>query len=54
LAKSQAVVEIMGKLQRALGSDLREHGHVGAADEALSVAFTELRGAGVTTKWRAR
>ena len=39
-----------GKTARALGSDLREHGYVGAADEALSVAFTELRAAGVTTK----
>jgi hypothetical protein len=39
-----------GKTSRALGSDLREHGHAGVADDALNAAFTELRTAGVTTK----
>ena len=32
------------------GSDLREHGHADLADEALSVAFAELRTVGMTTK----
>src|SRR6478609_8779518 len=39
-----------GKTSRALGIDLREHGHADLADEALSVAFDELRTVGVTTK----
>ena len=32
------------------GSNLREHGHTGAGDDALSVAFSELRVVGVGTK----
>ena len=50
LAKSQAVVEIMGKLQGLLETISESTDTPRATDDALTTAFAELRGAELTTK----
>ena len=44
----RAASDIMGK-DTALGGALREHGHLGAVAEVMTVAFGDLRGVGTIT-----